>query len=192
MRKVGQVALPQTARPDAWQAGKVLGRHAVDIAACRLIKGRDHHLATHQGGSARDTLNRAQSGYCGGIIRKALGQIALLIGMARGINRDMGIGPQDRIDKFRPEPRAHRQSGDQRKDGQGDADKADPRHHRHAALGPPCAQIAPSDHEFKGCKGAGGQGLGLSEQAKVAATMRRTRPLVKPRCRYGRLSWSCP
>ena len=26
----------------------------------------------------------------------------------------MGIGPQDRIDKFRPEPRAHRQGGDHR------------------------------------------------------------------------------
>ena len=143
----------------AGDGGEVLGRDAEDLDAGVAALEGGHDLALDQGGGAGDAGDlrrcarpwRRRPGSCGS---PGPGRPSRAV----GVDRDMGVGAEDRVHELLAEARADGERGDQREDGEGDADEADPGHHRDAALGALGAQVAPGDHPFVGGEGGGHRG----------------------------------
>ena len=146
---------------DARDGFQVFQRDAIDFDAGIAVGAVGHDLPAHNGRGAGDPIDLRQVLRQRVIVRNGPQHLVRASDWHLFIDRHMGVGPKDGVDKFSTEPRPHGQRCDQRKHRERYTDQRNPRHHAHPAFGPFGADIAPRDHPFEFGKG-GGTGHGLS------------------------------
>ena len=158
--KALDVAQRQFGVGDARDGLEVFSRDTKDLNAGVLVGPAGHDLGLDERRGSGYPRHAAQARGQPLIIVDGPAERPAGLDHALIIDRDMRVSAQDRVDKFRPEARAHGQRHDQRKDRQHHPDQADPGHHADPALGPAGAQVPPGDHPLKGGKWGGALGHG--------------------------------
>ena len=156
LTKARDVAAPCLRVRNTRKLGKVFRTDSKDFHAGVTVAQVGHHLPFDERRRPHHTGHPAQAfGHRLKVVDRAINP-AIIGDFARAIDRHMGVGTKDRINKLRPKPRAHGKRRDQGKDRERDAEKADPCHDTHAAFGAPCAQVTPRDHPLERGKRRGG------------------------------------